>query len=376
MKCDRINFIISWTNAHKFRKDTENQAGRMERMKPVYERFIENPDFTKPDFVELIKCAEDPEAVRRLKEEAVRIREIYYGKKVFTRGLIEYTNYCKNDCYYCGIRKSNTNAKRYRLTEDEIMACCENGYELGFRTFVLQGGEDAYYTDDRMVAIVKKIKEAYPECALTLSIGEKSYESYKRFREAGADRYLLRHETANEEHYRKLHPEKMSLAVRKNCLYDLKKLGYQVGAGMMVGSPYQTTEDLAEDLVFLKELQPEMVGIGPFIPHHDTQFSKEPAGSVEMTLFLLAVIRILLPKVLLPATTALGTMDPLGREKGLQAGANVVMPNLSPVKNRKQYELYDNKICTGEEAAECRGCMGRRVASVGYELVTERGDAV
>ena len=376
MKCDRINFIISWTNAHKFRKDTENQAGRMERMKPVYERFIENPDFTKPDFVELIKCAEDPEAVRRLKEEAVRIREIYYGKKVFTRGLIEYTNYCKNDCYYCGIRKSNTNAKRYRLTEDEIMACCENGYELGFRTFVLQGGEDAYYTDDRMVAIIKKIKEAYPECALTLSIGEKSYESYKRFREAGADRYLLRHETANEEHYRKLHPEKMSLAVRKNCLYDLKKLGYQVGAGMMIGSPYQTTEDLAEDLVFLKELQPEMVGIGPFIPHHDTQFSKEPAGSVEMTLFLLAVIRILLPKVLLPATTALGTMDPLGREKGLQAGANVVMPNLSPVKNRKQYELYDNKICTGEEAAECRGCMGRRVASVGYELVTERGDAV
>lgn len=376
MKCDRINFIISWTNAHKFRKDTENQAGRMERMKPVYERFIENPDFTKPDFVELIKCAEDPEAVRKLKEEAVRIREIYYGKKVFTRGLIEYTNYCKNDCYYCGIRKSNTNAKRYRLTEDEIMACCENGYELGFRTFVLQGGEDAYYTDDRMVAIIKKIKEAYPECALTLSIGEKSYESYKRFREAGADRYLLRHETANEEHYRKLHPEKMSLAVRKNCLYDLKKLGYQVGAGMMVGSPYQTTEDLAEDLVFLKELQPEMVGIGPFIPHHDTQFAKEPAGSVEMTLFLLAVIRILLPKVLLPATTALGTMDPLGREKGLQAGANVVMPNLSPVKNRKQYELYDNKICTGEEAAECRGCMGRRVASVGYELVTERGDAV
>lgn len=376
MKCDRINFIISWTNAHKFRKGTENQAGRMERMKPVYERFIENPDFTKPDFVELIKCAEDPEVVRKLKEEAVRIREIYYGKKVFTRGLIEYTNYCKNDCYYCGIRKSNTNAKRYRLTEDEIMACCENGYELGFRTFVLQGGEDAYYTDDRMVEIIKKIKEAYPECALTLSIGEKSYESYKKFREAGADRYLLRHETANEEHYRKLHPEKMSLAVRKNCLYDLKKLGYQVGAGMMVGSPYQTTEDLAEDLVFLKELQPEMVGIGPFIPHHDTQFSKEPAGSVEMTLFLLAVIRILLPKVLLPATTALGTMDPLGREKGLQAGANVVMPNLSPVKNRKQYELYDNKICTGEEAAECRGCMGRRVASVGYELVTERGDAV
>ena len=345
-------------------------------MKPIYEKFIENQDLTKEEFVELIKFADNPEAAGRLKEEAVRIREQYYGKKVFTRGLIEYTNYCRNDCYYCGIRKSNQNATRYRLTEDEIMACCENGYELDFRTFVLQGGEDAYYTDDKMVNIIRRIKEAYPDCALTLSIGEKSFESYKRFREAGADRYLLRHETANEQHYRKLHPEKMSLANRKNCLYDLKKLGYQVGAGFMVGSPYQTAETLAEDLMFLKELNPEMVGIGPFIPHHDTMFAEEPAGSVELTLYLLAVIRILLPKVLLPATTALGTMDPRGRDKGLQAGANVVMPNLSPVKNRKLYELYDNKICTGEEAAECRGCMGRRVASVGYELVTERGDAV
>ena len=256
------------------------------------------------------------------------------------------------------------------------MACCENGYELDFRTFVLQGGEDAYYTDDKMVNIIQRIKENYPDCALTLSIGEKSYESYKRFKEAGADRYLLRHETANEEHYGKLHPANMSLANRKNCLYDLKKLGYQVGAGFMVGSPYQTEETLAEDLMFLKELKPEMVGIGPFIPHHDTMFAQEAAGSVDLTLYLLSVIRILLPKVLLPATTALGTMDPRGREKGIQAGANVVMPNLSPVKNRKLYDLYDNKICTGEEAAECRGCMGRRVASVGYELVTERGDAV
>ena len=343
-------------------------------MKPVYERFIENPDFTKSEFVELIKCAEDPEAVRRLKEEAVRIREIYYGKKVFTRGLIEYTNYCKNDCYYCGIRKSNTNAKRYRLTEDEIMACCENGYELGFRTFVLQGGEDAYYTDDRMVAIIKKIKEAYPECALTLSIGEKSYESYKRFREAGADRYLLRHETANEEHYRKLHPEKMSLAVRKNCLYDLKKLGYQVGAGMMVGSPYQTTEDLAEDLVFLKELQPEMVGIGPFIPHKDTVFAKETGGSLDLTLNLVAMLRLMNPNAMIPATTAVGTIDPRGREKAILSGANVVMPNLSPVSVRKNYMLYDNKLCTGDEAAECRKCLDARIRSIGYEIVTDRGD--
>lgn len=345
-------------------------------MKPIYEKFIENPDLTKEELVELIKCTDNPEAVNRLKEEAVRIRTQYYGNKVFTRGLIEYTNYCRNDCYYCGIRKSNQNVTRYRLTEDEIMACCENGYELDFRTFVLQGGEDAYYTDDKMVRIIRRIKENYPDCALTLSIGEKSFESYKRFKEAGADRYLLRHETANEEHYGKLHPANMSLTNRKNCLYDLKKLGYQVGAGFMVGSPYQTEETLAEDLIFLKELKPEMVGIGPFIPHHDTMFAQEAAGSVDLTLYLLSVIRILLPKVLLPATTALGTMDPRGREKGIQAGANVVMPNLSPVKNRKLYDLYDNKICTGEEAAECRGCMGRRVASVGCELVTDRGDAV
>ncbi len=340
----------------------------------LVEKLIRDHELTKGEFVELLNMFEDEAVVSALAAEAVRIRKEIYDTAVYTRGLIEYTNYCKNDCYYCGIRRSNRNAKRYRLTEEEIMACCENGYELGFRTFVLQGGEDPYFTDERMVRIIRNIKENYPDCALTLSIGEKSYESYKKFREAGADRYLLRHETAADEHYRMLHPEKMSLSVRKQCLYDLKALGYQVGAGFMVGSPGQTMENLAEDLLFLKELQPQMVGIGPFIPHHDTKFADEQTGSVRMTLFLLSVIRIMLPHVLLPATTALGTVDPLGREKGLQAGANVVMPNLSPVKNRKQYDLYDNKICTGEEAAECRGCLGRRVASVGYELVNDRGD--
>ena len=318
----------------------------------------------------------DDESIRFMREEAVKVRQKTYGNQVFIRGLIEFTNFCKNDCYYCGIRRSNSHADRYRLTKEQMLDCCANGYELGFRTFVLQGGEDGYFTDDKICDLVSAIKEKYPDCALTLSIGEKSFESYKRFKEAGADRYLLRHETANEEHYGKLHPANMSLTNRKNCLYDLKKLGYQVGAGFMVGSPYQTEETLAEDLIFLKELKPEMVGIGPFIPHHDTMFAQEAAGSVDLTLYLLSVIRILLPKVLLPATTALGTMDPRGREKGIQAGANVVMPNLSPVKNRKLYDLYDNKICTGEEAAECRGCMGRRVASVGCELVTDRGDAV
>ena len=346
------------------------------RMKNIVDRFIENPDlFEKQEFLELLECTDDAASCAKLQEEADRIRREYYGDKVFTRGLIEYTNYCRNDCYYCGIRKSNANAVRYRLSKEEIMDCCTNGYELGFRTFVLQGGEDPYFTDERMVEIIRGIKEVYPECALTLSIGEKSYESYRKFREAGADRYLLRHETADEAHYRMLHPENMSLAVRKQCLYNLKRTGYQVGAGFMVGSPGQTKETLVEDLLFLKELQPHMVGIGPFIPHHDTKFAGEPAGSVELTLYLLSVIRILLPKVLLPATTALGTLDPKGREKGLLAGANVVMPNLSPVKNRKQYDLYDNKICTGEEAAECRGCLERRVAGAGYRLVNERGDA-
>ncbi len=346
-------------------------------MDNLAEKLIENRELNKEEYINLLKEAEyNKEIQRLLAAEAVKIREQYYGKKVFTRGLIEYTNYCKNNCYYCGIRGGNAKAERYRLTQEEIMDCCENGYELGFRTFVLQGGEDPYFTDDKMVEIIRSIKETYPDCALTLSIGEKSYESYRRFKEAGADRYLLRHETAAEEHYRMLHPENMKLSVRKQCLYDLKALGFQVGAGFMVGSPGQTYEYLAEDLIFLKELQPDMVGIGPFIPHHDTQFAEEPAGSVELTLLLLSIIRILLPKVLLPATTALGTADPLGREKGLAAGANVVMPNLSPVKNRKQYDLYDNKICTGEEAAECRGCLAQRVSSVGYELVSERGDVV
>lgn len=343
----------------------------------IAEKFIERPaELAGEEYRDLIEASAYPEVRARLTEEALRLRKQYYGDAVYTRGLIEFTNYCKNDCRYCGIRRSNREAKRYRLTEEEILACCENGYELGFRTFVLQGGEDAFFTDERMTRIVRAIKGAYPDCAVTLSLGERSFESYRALREAGADRYLLRHETAAEEHYRKLHPADMSLAHRKQCLCDLKRLGYQVGAGFMVGSPYQTTADLAEDLLFLRELQPEMVGIGPFIPHHSTPFGEEPAGSVDLTLRLLSIIRILLPKVLLPATTALGTLDPLGREKGLDAGANVVMPNLSPVKNRKQYDLYDNKICTGEEAAECRMCLAGRVERAGFHLTTDRGDAV
>lgn len=345
-------------------------------MREVAEHFIRNRDLTKEEFRELIGCAEDPETVKELANEAVCIRKQYYGDGVYTRGLIEFTNYCRNDCYYCGIRRGNLRTRRYRLTKEEILECCAAGYELGFRTFVLQGGEDRWFTDERTADIIRAIRSGYPDCAITLSMGERSYECYRLWKEAGADRYLLRHETADEAHYGKLHPSEMSLAVRKMCLYDLKLLGYQVGAGFMVGSPGQTADCLAEDLVFLKELQPHMVGIGPFIPHHDTAFAKEPAGSVELTLFLLSVIRILLPKVLLPATTALGTLDPKGREKGLAVGANVLMPNLSPLKNRKQYELYDNKICTGEEAAEGLQSLAGRVEQAGFYLVTGRGDAV
>ena len=343
-------------------------------MEKIVKDFLENQNLEKDEFVELIRAYKDPEAVEALKTRAVELRKKYYGDQVFTRGLIEFTNYCKNDCYYCGIRKSNRNADRYRLTEEEILACCENGYELGFRTFVLQGGEDPYYTDERMESIIRKIKKGWPDCALTLSIGEKSYDSYKRFKEAGADRYLLRHETADACHYASLHPAEMSFEHRMQCLRDLKALGYQTGCGFMVGSPHQTARCLARDMRFIEELDPEMVGIGPFIPQHDTPFGGEAAGTLEETLFLLGLLRLLKPKVLLPATTALGTIHPMGRELGILAGGNVVMPNLSPVGVRAKYMLYDNKICTGDEAAECVSCMKRRMESIGYEVVIDRGD--
>ncbi|MCD8323872.1 MAG: [FeFe] hydrogenase H-cluster radical SAM maturase HydE [Clostridiales bacterium] len=343
-------------------------------MMNTVEKLFREHRLTETEYIELLNCYEDKDLAKYLADEALRLRREIYGDAVYVRGLIEFTNICKNDCLYCGIRKSNLNAERYRLTKEEILDCCENGYHLGYRTFVLQGGEDGYYTDMRLSDIVRTIKARFPDCAVTLSVGERSYESYRLLKEAGADRYLLRHETADAEHYCRLHPPELSWENRMQCLRDLKHLGYQVGAGFMVGSPYQTAECLAKDLVFLQEFRPEMVGIGPFIPHHDTQFAGEPAGSVELTLFLLSVIRIMLPHVLLPATTALGTLSPIGRERGMLAGANVVMPNLSPVKNRKQYELYDNKICTGEEAAECRGCLENRIKSVGFRLVTDRGD--
>lgn len=316
----------------------------------------------------------DDEAAAELAERAVSVRKEIYGNAVFTRGLIEISNICKNDCTYCGIRRSNKNVERYRLDADTIVACARDGYEYGFRTIVLQGGEDGYYTDEVLSNIIGRIRESCPDTAITLSMGERSRESYERLFEAGANRYLLRHETATKEHYEKLHPAEMSFDNRMRCLYDLRDIGYQVGAGFMVGSPFQTTADIARDLAFTQEFKPDMCGIGPFIPHRDTPFRDCPAGTLELTLYLLSIIRLIHPPVLLPATTALGTIDPKGREKGMLAGANVVMPNLSPVAVRKNYELYDNKICMGEESALCRGCLARRMQTVGFEVVVDRGD--
>lgn len=303
----------------------------------------------------------------------IRRRE-NYGDEVYIRGLIEFTNYCRNNCYYCGIRRSNRNAERYRLTKEEILICCDEGYKLGFRTFVMQGGEDPYYTDEMICDIVSEIKRRYPDCAVTLSIGEKSRESYRSFYDAGADRYLLRHETADTAHYGKLHPAEMSLENRKRCLFDLKEIGYQVGSGFMVGSPYQTPENLIADLRFLQRLKPDMIGIGPYITHKDTPFAEFKSGDLKLTLRLVSILRLMFPYALIPSTTALGTIHPQGRELGLKAGANVVMPNLSPVGVRKLYSLYENKICTGEEAAQCRSCLEVRVESAGYRIVTDVGN--
>jgi biotin synthase len=311
-----------------------------------------------------------------LREKAQNTSKRIFGNKIYTRGLIEFTNYCKNDCYYCGIRKSNKEVQRYRLTKEDILDCCRTGYDLGFRTYVLQGGEDGSYSDDDIAVIVSMIKSEFPDCAITLSIGERSYDSYLMFRKAGADRYLLRHETADEEHYQRLHPKSLKLENRKRCLRDLKDIGFQVGAGFMVGSPYQTLENIAQDLLFLKELSPQMIGIGPFIPHHQTPFADKTQGTLEQTLMLISILRLMIPNALIPATTALGTINPNGRELGILYGANVVMPNLSPTSVRKKYELYDNKICTGDEAAECRFCLDGRMKRIGYELAVDRGDFV
>lgn len=367
--------ISQGKNKHTKTEENPIKTHMNEEIKSTINKVKQSRNISLEQFKLLLETNDD-ESIRFMREEAVKVCQKTYGNQVFIRGLIEFTNFCKNDCYYCGIRRSNSHADRYRLTKEQMLDCCANGYELGFRTFVLQGGEDGYFTDDKICDLVSVIKEKYPDCAVTLSIGEKSKESYKRYFDAGTDRYLLRHETADEAHYKKLHPEEMSLAHRKQCLWDLKEIGYQVGCGFMVGSPGQTMETLYEDIQFIRELQPHMVGIGPFISQKDTPFADKASGTMEQTLKLLAIIRLIQPHVLLPATTALGTIHPKGRELGILSGANVVMPNLSPVNVREKYKLYDNKICTGDEAAECRYCMENRMKSIGYEVAVSRGDYI
>ncbi len=314
------------------------------------------------------------EAAKIFVEKAVKKRKEVYGNDVYIRGLIEISNICKNDCHYCGIRRGNKNCERYRLSKEQILSCCDEGYPLGYRTFVLQGGEDSFFTDDFICETVTAIKSKYPDCAVTLSLGERSFESYERLRNAGADRYLLRHETADKEHYEKLHPRELSFDNRMECLKNLKSLGFQTGCGFMVGSPYQTNKTLAKDLKFIEEFSPEMCGIGPFIPHNDTIFRDYPAGSVELTCFLLSIIRLISPHILLPATTALGSIDPDGREKGILSGANVVMPNLSPEIAKTKYTLYNNKLSSGAEAAENKRMLAQRMEAIGYRIVTDIGN--
>lgn len=345
----------------------------MNKVFNLIDRLEKNHSLSLEEYEYLIENQSD-EAAEYIAKKSIAARQKIYGNTVYIRGLIEISNFCKNNCLYCGIRRDNKSCSRYRLTEDDILTCCKEGYELGFRTFVLQGGEDPYFTDDLLCKLIKEIKMNYPDCAVTLSLGERTKDSYQRLFDAGADRYLLRHETADKEHYEKLHPENMSFEKRMQCLEDLKEIGYQVGCGFMVGSPYQTVKSLAKDLKFIEEFEPQMCGIGPFISHKATPFADKKSGTLEMTLYLLSIIRLIHPNLLLPATTALGTIHPQGRELGILAGANVVMPNLSPVSVRKKYELYDNKICTGEESAECRVCLNKRMESIGYEIVTDIGN--
>lgn len=340
----------------------------------LIEKLNENHVLSEREWVTLLS-SKSLEGFLFLQEKARATTSETFHNNIYIRGLIEFTNICQNDCYYCGIRKSNAHVSPYRLSKQEILSCCREGYQLGFRTFVLQGGEDPYYTDAILVDIISNIRQEYPDCAITLSIGERSRDSYKRLYEAGANRYLLRHETACEKHYSMLHPKNQSYVNRITCLHNLKEIGYQVGAGFMVGSPGQTVETLAKDMIFLSKFQPHMVGIGPFIPHRDTPLTNYPAGSVSDTLYLLSLIRLTLPKVLLPATTALATLNPTGRQQGVLSGANVVMPNLTPSQLKDRYTLYDHKLSSGAESADGLELLKQQMAEIGYRIVENRGDS-
>lgn len=333
----------------------------------MIERLLKNKTLEDKEF-EFLLTTTDETLVSQLKAEARKASLQNFGNIIFARGLIEISNICRNNCLYCGIRAGNTEAERYRLTQDEIIECCKTGAALGFETYVLQGGEDPIHTTEWVETLIKRIKTLYPEKAITLSLGERTESDYQRWFDAGADRYLLRHETADKAHYSKLHPDKMSFDNRIACLRTLKRIGYETGTGMMVGSPYQTTRNLIEDLRFIEALQPEMIGIGPFIHHNQTPFCNFADGSVETTLRLIAILRLMHPRANIPATTSLGTLSEEGRTLGIFAGANVVMPNLSPQKDRAKYSLYNNKIHTDLEAAESRKLLEKQLEDIGYQL--------
>lgn len=344
-------------------------------MKKLIDKLSENHSLSLDEYKILVENLDD-EIRLYAAEMADKQRRKIYGNKVYIRGLIEISNICKNDCLYCGIRASNKNCTRYRLSKEDILACCDEGYKIGFRTFVMQGGEDMHFSDEVMCDIISEIKKRYPDCAVTLSLGERSKESYKKLYDAGADRYLLRHETASKEHYESLHPKELSFENRMKCLKNLREIGFQTGCGFMVGSPFQTSENIARDLKFIEEFSPDMCGIGPFIPHKDTPFKDFDAGNVNLTLFLLSLVRLIKPNVLLPATTALGTAQNDGRERGIMAGANVVMPNLSPDFAKKNYTLYNNKLVSGAESAKELEILKQKMKNIGYEVVSERGDII
>lgn len=343
-------------------------------MKQLVNKIFGGEKLSRSEWVDLIENF-DLETREYAALLARQVRERFYGNHVYVRGLIEVTNHCKNDCLYCGIRKSNLNVERYRLSPEQILGCCDYGYTLGFRTFVLQGGEDGFFSDAVLVPLIRELKRRHSDCAVTLSLGERGYDSYLALFEAGADRYLLRHETATADHYARLHPQQMSLSHRMECLRNLKQIGYQTGTGFMVGAPFQTAETIAADMQFIAEFQPAMVGIGPFIPHHETPFAQQPAGTVELTLFLLSLLRLMLPNVLLPATTALGTLASDGRKNGILAGANVVMPNLSPADVRAKYMIYENKD-TSSETVDALDQLKIDMKEIGCEVVVDRGDVV
>lgn len=344
------------------------------KFKKIVDDLKANHMATREDFEYILKNYND-DSRQYLANAAQEVKEAFYKRQVYIRGIVEFSNYCKRNCLYCGIRRENHKVNRYRLTHEEILSACKKGYALGYRTFVLQSGEDPFFTDEKMTAIIKDIKKAFPDVAITLSLGEKSKESYEKFYKAGADRYLLRHETANPKLYSALHDE-MIFETRKQCLLDLKDVGFQVGAGLMVGSPGQKPEDLVDDLMFLKTLEPHMVGIGPYLTHDETPLKGATNGSLIQTLVMLSLVRLILPEVLLPATTAMGTIDDYGREQAILAGCNVVMPNISPMEVRKKYELYENKICVDDEPEHCRYCIEGRVKRTGHHLNMDRGDNI